>query len=88
MKETMKIVILDSYSANPGDLSWQELEALGTVTAYERTKPEETVARAADAEIILTNKVVISREVMISNRAEPAAAKKGVSNSACSLTRR
>ena len=60
----MKIVILDGYTANPGDLSWKELEELGTLTVYDRTRPEETVARAADAEIILTNKVIISREVM------------------------
>ena len=60
----MKIVILDGYTANPGDMSWKELEELGTLTVYGRTRPEETVARAADAEIVLTNKVVISREVM------------------------
>ena len=60
----MKIVILDGYTANPGDMSWKELEELGTLTVYDRTRPEETVARAADAEIVLTNKVVISREVM------------------------
>lgn len=60
----MKIVILDGYSANPGDLSWKELEEMGELTVYERTKASETVARAADAEIVLTNKVVISREVM------------------------
>ena len=60
----MKIVILDGFTANPGDMSWKELEELGTLTVYDRTRPEETVARAADAEIILTNKVIISREVM------------------------
>ena len=60
----MKIVILDSYSANPGDLSWQALENLGQLTAYDRTKPSETVARAASADIVLTNKVVISKEIM------------------------
>ena len=60
----MKIVILDGYSANPGDLSWQALETMGDVTVYDRTKPGETVARAADADVVLTNKVVISREVM------------------------
>ena len=60
----MKIVILDGYSANPGDLSWRELEDMGELTVYERTSPEDTVARAADAEIVLTNKVVISREVI------------------------
>ena len=60
----MKIVILDGYTANPGDLSWEELKKLGEVTVYDRTAPSETVARAADAEILLTNKVVISREVI------------------------
>lgn len=60
----MKIVILDGHTANPGDLSWEELEKLGEVTVYDRTAPSETVARAADAEILLTNKVVISREVI------------------------
>ena len=60
----MMIVILDGYTANPGDLSWKGLEALGEVTVYDRTKPEETVARAANAEIVLTNKVVINREVI------------------------
>ena len=59
-----KIVVLDGFSANPGDLSWKELEALGELAVFDRTKPEETVTRAADAEIVLTNKVIISREVM------------------------
>jgi len=58
----MKIVILDGYTANPGDLSWSELEALGDVTVYDRTKPEDTVARTADAEVVLTNKVVLGRK--------------------------
>ena len=57
----MKIVILDGYSANPGDLSWQPLEQIGELTVYDRTKPEETIARAKDAEIVLTNKVLIKR---------------------------
>jgi glycerate dehydrogenase len=60
----MKIVILDAYSANPGDLSWKELEKFGDVTVYDRTPPSETVDRAAEAEIVLTNKVVIGREEM------------------------
>ena len=60
----MKIVILDGYTANPGDLSWKGLEQWGEVTVYDRTKPDETMARAADADIILTNKVVISRELI------------------------
>ena len=61
----MMIVILDGYTANPGDLSWKGLEALGEVTVYDRTKPEETVARAANADIVLTNKVIINREVIV-----------------------
>jgi len=60
----MKIVILDGYTANPGDLSWQELKSLGELTVYDRTKPNETVARAADAHVVLTNKVIISKETM------------------------
>ena len=60
----MKIVILDGYSANPGDLSWKELEKLGEVTVYDRTKPSETVARATGSDIVLTNKVVINKDVM------------------------
>lgn len=58
----MKIVVLDGYTANPGDLSWDELKKLGDVTVYDRTKPSETVARATDAEIVLTNKVILGRE--------------------------
>ena len=60
----MNIVILDGYTANPGDLSWQGLEEIGEVTVYDRTKVAETVARAADADIVLTNKVIISREII------------------------
>ena len=57
----MKIVILDGYSANPGDLSWKELETMGALTVYDRTAPSETVARCADAAIVLTNKVVLGK---------------------------
>ena len=60
----MKIVILDGFTAAPGDLSWEELEALGDVTVYERTPSDATVSRAADAEIVLTNKVVLNKEVI------------------------
>ena len=60
----MKTVVLDGFTANPGDLSWKGLEKLGALTVYERTNANETVARAADAEIVLTNKVIISREVI------------------------
>ena len=64
MKEAMKIVILDGYTANPGDRSWKELGALGELTVYDRTKADETVARAAEADFVLTNKVIINREVI------------------------
>ena len=47
----MKIVILDGYGANPGDLSWKPLEEFGELSVYDRTKPEETISRAKDAEI-------------------------------------
>ena len=60
----MKIVVLDGHASNPGDLSWSRLEDMGLLTVYERTKAEETVARAAAADIVLTNKVVFTREVM------------------------
>ena len=60
----MRIVILDGYTANPGDLSWKELETLGELVVYDRTSADETVARAADADVVLTNKVLITKEVM------------------------
>ena len=58
----MKIVVLDGYAANPGDLCWEGLKALGECTIYDRTAPEEVLERAAGAEAILTNKVVITAE--------------------------
>ena len=60
----MNIVILDGYTANPGDLSWGSLKEMGEVTVYERTRREEIARRAADADIVLTNKVVMDREMM------------------------
>ena len=60
----MKIVVLDGYAANPGDLSWEGLKTLGECTIYDRTAPEEVLERAAGAEAILTNKVVITAEQM------------------------
>ena len=52
----MKIVVLDGYTSNPGDLSWDELETLGELTVYDRTSAEQTLERACGAEILLTNK--------------------------------
>ena len=60
----MKIVILDGYTENPGDLSWEELGKLGELTVYDRTPAEEIVNRIGDAEIVITNKTPISRETM------------------------
>jgi len=60
----MKIVVLDGYGANPGDLSWDGLKALGECTVYDRTSADEVVTRSQDAEVILTNKTEISAEVI------------------------
>ena len=60
----MKIVILDGYGLNPGDLSWQEFEKMGDVTVYDRTSPSEVHDRAKDADVILTNKVVLNKETI------------------------
>ncbi len=60
----MKTVILDGYTANPGDLSWDGLRKFGDLTVYERTKPEELLERAKDADALLTNKVVIDAAAM------------------------
>lgn len=60
----MKIVILDGYSVNPGDLSWEELEECGDLTVYDRTNTEDILKRTKNADAILTNKVVISSEII------------------------
>ncbi len=60
----INIVILDGYSANPGDLSWEPLKELGTLTVYDRTAPGEVVERAKNAEVVLTNKVQMTAEVI------------------------
>ncbi|MCC8061345.1 MAG: D-2-hydroxyacid dehydrogenase [Clostridiales bacterium] len=64
MNKNRKIVILDGYTENPGDLSWEPLEKFGRLTVYDRTPAAETVNRIGDAEIIFTNKTVISREIL------------------------
>lgn len=60
----MKIVILDGYTANPGDYSWKELNAFGEVEIYDRTSPNEVIERAKDADLILTNKVVLKGDTL------------------------
>lgn len=63
----MKIVILDGYAENPGDLSWDALAALGELTVYDRTSltdESEVIARIGDAEVVYTNKTPIGKNVM------------------------
>ncbi|MBQ7092454.1 MAG: D-2-hydroxyacid dehydrogenase [Clostridia bacterium] len=60
----MKIVVLDGYTENPGDLSWEKLEALGELTVYDRTPEDKVAERIGDAEIVYTNKTPITRETM------------------------
>ena len=63
----MKIVVLDGYAENPGDLSWAPLEALGEVIVYDRTSltdEEETIVRLSGAEIAVTNKTTITRRII------------------------
>lgn len=58
-----KIVYLDCYTVNPGDLEWGELSRLGELTCYDRTRPEEVISRIGDARIVITNKVQLDESV-------------------------
>ncbi len=60
----MNIVVLDGYAMNPGDLSWSEMEKLGELTVYDRTPKEFLLKRIGDAEIVLSNKVILSRDII------------------------
>ena len=60
----MKIVVLDGYALNPGDLSWEEISKLGNCIIYDRTPKELTVERALDADAVFTNKVILNREII------------------------
>lgn len=60
----MKIVILDGYTANPGDLSWKELEKYGELKVYDRTSEDDVYERIKNAEIVFTNKTVIDGETL------------------------
>ena len=60
----MKIVILDAFTSNPGDLSWDAIEELGELTVYDRTTPEEVLERCTGSEIIFTNKVILNSETI------------------------
>jgi glycerate dehydrogenase len=56
----MNLVVLDGFTLNPGDLSWEDLQSLGACAIYDRTPPAELLRRAADADILLTNKVELA----------------------------
>ena len=60
----MSIVVLDGYTTNPGDLSWEPLSVLAPCTVWDRTAPAEVIARLADAEIVLTNKTSLAAETL------------------------
>lgn len=60
----MKIVVLDGYTLNPGDLNWNGFEALGDITVYDRTEPGEIISRIGDAEAVIVNKCPITEETM------------------------
>lgn len=60
----MKIVVLDGYTLNPGDISWAGMEAFGEIAVYDRTNPEDVVSRIGDAEVVYTNKTPITRETL------------------------
>ncbi len=60
----MKIVVLDGYTLNPGDLSWEGLAAFGDLKVYDRTAPDEVVERSKNATVILTNKTPLTSEML------------------------
>ncbi len=59
-----KIVVLDGYTLNPGDLAWGALESLGQITVHERTPADQVAERIGDAQVVLTNKAVIDAKVI------------------------
>ena len=60
----MKIVMLDAYTTNPGDLSWDSFSLLGDLTVYDRTPSDKVIERAKDADIVITNKTPITRDII------------------------
>ncbi|MDP1678217.1 MAG: D-2-hydroxyacid dehydrogenase [Bacteroidota bacterium] len=60
----MNIVVLDGYTLNPGDLNWAELQSLGRCTIHDRTQSDKIIERAHNAQILLTNKTVLTREIL------------------------
>ena len=60
----MKIAVLDGYTSNPGDLSWDAFEELGELTVHDRTTPDKVVSRCAGCEVVFTNKVILNAEII------------------------
>lgn len=60
----MKIVVLDGYALNPGDLNWDKLASLGQLVVYDRTTPDMVIERSSGAEIIFTNKILFTKEII------------------------
>ena len=60
----MKIVVLDGYTLNPGDLNWNQIKTLGDIIIYDRTDSDDIISRIGDAEVVLTNKTPIRKETM------------------------
>ncbi len=60
----MKIVVLDGYTLNPGDLTWDDLHTLGDVTVFDRTPEEKVLERISDSEIVLTNKTKLNADII------------------------
>jgi len=60
----MKIIALDGYAMNPGDLSWSPIEAFGTLKVHERTAEKDLISRSSEADVIITNKVKLNEETL------------------------
>lgn len=60
----MRIVVLDGYTENPGDLSWDGFRALGNLTVYDRTNPADILSRVSDAEAVVTNKTPLTGPII------------------------
>ena len=60
----MKLVVLDGFTLNPGDLNWSELSSLGELVVYDRTTPDKVIERAAEADFLFTNKTPLPENVI------------------------
>lgn len=64
----MKIVVLDGYTCNPGDLSWDKFKEFGEVVVYDRTPKDQILSRIAGAEVVLTNKTPLTKETILASK--------------------